>query len=171
MVSSSSTISTRRTPSAAASVSSAGSWTTVVQEAADETEAAAEGVRRVLIVDDEETIREALARFYSRRGWDVSQAADGSCAYERLIRSSESYDLVISDMRMPGFSGIELYSALSEMRPELLDRLLFCTGEIESGAVSSFVAETNCRVLLKPFDLRTLATMSDEIAARRTVGI
>ena len=144
--------------------------TTVVEDPADETDAAVEGARRVLIVDDEETIRQALSRFYARRGWDVTQAEDGSRAYERLIRASEPYDLVISDMRMPGFSGIELYSALREMRPELLDRLLFCTGEIESTAVSSFVAETNCRVLLKPFDLRTLATMSDEIAARRTVA-
>jgi PAS domain S-box-containing protein len=144
--------------------------TTVIEHPADETDAAAEGARRVLIVDDEETIRLALTRFYARRGWVVTQAEDGSRAYERLIRASEPYDLVISDMRMPGFSGIELYSALSKLRPELLDRLLFCTGEIESAAVASFVAETNCRVLLKPFDLRTLATLSDDIAFRGTVG-
>jgi PAS domain S-box-containing protein len=138
--------------------------TTAVVQPARDTAEALEGVRRVLIVDDEETIRQALSRFYSRRGWDVTQAEDGARAYDRLIRGAEPYDLVISDMRMPGFSGIELHSALTKSRPELLDRLLFCTGEIESVAVSAFVAETNCRVLLKPFDLRTLATLSDEIA-------
>lgn len=144
--------------------------TTVVQPPTDIPDAAPDGVRRVLIVDDEETIRHALSRFYSRRGWDVTQAEDGARAYNRLIRGEEPYDLVISDMRMPGCSGIELYSALRELRPELLDRLLFCTGEIESVAVSAFVAETNCRVLLKPFDLRTLATLSDEIASKHGVG-
>ena len=145
--------------------------TTVVEPPRDTTDAAADGVRRVLIVDDEETIRQALSRFYSRRGWDVTQAQDGARAYDWLIRGSEPYDLVISDMRMPGFSGIELYSALRELRPEMLDRLLFCTGEIESVAVSAFVAETNCRVLLKPFDLRTLATLSDEITlGTRSLG-
>ena len=128
-----------------------------------------DGLRRVLIVDDEETIRQALTRFYQRRGWVVTQAEDGSRALERLIRGSEPYDLVISDMKMPDFSGIELHAALTEMRPELVDRLLFCTGDVDSPAVSSFVADTNCRVLLKPFDLRTLAALSDDIASK-TLG-
>ena len=73
---------------------------------------------------------------------------------------------MISDVKMPGVSGIELHAALRDVRPEMLDRLLFCTGEVESPAVSAFVANTNCRVLLKPFDLRTLATLSDDIASR-----
>jgi CheY-like chemotaxis protein len=131
------------------------------------TDTQAEGLRRVLIVDDEETIRQALTRFYKRRGWVVTQAEDGTRAFERLIRGCEPYDLVISDMKMPGFSGIELHAALSEMRPELLDRILFCTGEVDSAAVSTFVADTNCRVLVKPFDLRTLATLSDDIVSKR----
>ncbi|MGH7618080.1 MAG: hybrid sensor histidine kinase/response regulator [Gemmatimonadaceae bacterium] len=126
-----------------------------------------EAARRVLIVDDEATIRQALTRFYQRRGWVVTQAEDGARAFERLIGGCEPYDLVISDMKMPGVSGIELHAALQEVRPDLIDRLLFCTGEVDSAAVSAFVADTNCRVLVKPFDLRTLASLSDDIAARR----
>jgi hypothetical protein len=61
----------------------------------------------VLIVDDEETIRLALTRFYQRRGWVVTQAADGLGTVERLIGSSEPFDLVISDVKLPGVSGIE----------------------------------------------------------------
>lgn len=142
--------------------------TVVLDRAAEAaTDTQPEGSRRVLIVDDEETIRRALARFYQRRGWVVTQAEDGTRAFERLIRGSEPYDLVISDMKMPGFSGIELHAALSERRPDMLDRVLFCTGEVDSAAVSTFVSNTNCRVLLKPFDLRTLATLSDDIASRR----
>jgi hypothetical protein len=52
-----------------------------------------------------------------------------------------------------------------------VDRVVFCTGEVDSAAVSAFVADTNCRVLVKPFDLRTLATLSDDIAARRVPSI
>jgi CheY-like chemotaxis protein len=141
--------------------------TVVVERNEGVTATQPEGLRRVLIVDDEETIRQALARFYKRRGWAVTQAEDGSRAFEWLVRGSEPFDLVISDMKMPGFSGIELHAALSEMRPELLDRLLFCTGEVESAAVATFVAHTNARVLLKPFDLGTLATLSDDIVAKR----
>jgi PAS domain S-box-containing protein len=143
--------------------------TVVVDRATDvATDAHPDAQRRVLIVDDEATIRQALTRFYKRRGWAVTQAEDGSRAFERLIRGSEPFDLVISDMKMPGFSGIELHAALREMRPDMLDHLLFCTGEVDSPAVSAFVADTNCRVLVKPFDLRTLATLSDDIAAKRS---
>jgi len=131
----------------------------------------ADGMRRVLIADDEATIRQALARFYQRRGWLVTQVEDGTRAFERLIGGGEPFDLVISDMKMPGISGIELHAALQEMRPDMVDRVLFCTGEVDSPAVSAFVADTNCRVLVKPFDLRTLATLSDDIAARRTPAL
>jgi PAS domain S-box-containing protein len=136
-----------------------------------ETDAHSDAQRRVLIVDDEATIRQALTRFYKRRGWVVTQAEYGSRAVDRLISGSEPFDLVISDMKMPGFSGIELHAALREMRPDMLDHLLFCTGEVDSPAVSAFVADTNCRVLVKPFDLRTLATLSDDIAGKRASSV
>ncbi|MDB4877176.1 MAG: sensor protein [Gemmatimonadetes bacterium] len=123
------------------------------------------GARHVLIVDDEVTIRRALNRFYSRRGWTVTEAEDGARAYEHLVESSESFDLVISDVKMPEVSGIELHAALQSLRPDVLDRMVFCTGEVESPAVASFVAETGCKVLLKPFDLKTLAAISDDVAA------
>jgi PAS domain S-box-containing protein len=124
--------------------------------------------RHVLIVDDEDTIRRALSRFYTRRGWRVSEVPDGTCALERLIDQSETFDLVISDVKMAEMSGIELHAALQHARPDLLDRLVFCTGEVESAAVASFVAQTGCTVLLKPFDLKSLATLSDDVASHHT---
>lgn len=142
---------------------------TVVAEALSELsdDSQADEPRRVLIVDDEETIRRALTRFYERRGWAVTQAEDGSRAFERLTGGGEPFDLIISDVKMPGISGIELHAAVSEVHPELLERMLFCTGEVDSAAVSAFVAGTHCRVLVKPFDLRTLAALSDDIAPIR----
>jgi PAS domain S-box-containing protein len=122
--------------------------------------------RHVLIVDDEETIRRALHRFYARRGWTVTEAEDGAAALDRLVDTNQSFDLVLSDVKMPAVSGIELHAALNAARPDLLDRVVFCTGEVESPAVAAFVAETGCRVLLKPFDLRTLAAVSDDVAAQ-----
>jgi CheY-like chemotaxis protein len=122
--------------------------------------------RHVLIVDDEETIRRALHRFYSRRGWTVTEAEDGAAALDRLVDTTQSFDLVLSDVKMPTVSGIELHAALNAARPDLLGRLVFCTGEVESPTVAAFVAETGCRVLLKPFDLRTLAILSDDVAAQ-----
>jgi PAS domain S-box-containing protein len=126
------------------------------------------GTRHVLIVDDEETIRHALNRFYTRRGWMVTEAPDGASALEHLLDLSEKFDLVISDVKMPAMSGIELHTALQDARPELLDRVVFCTGEVQSDAVSSFVAETGCTVLVKPFDLKSLAALSDEVSSRHS---
>jgi PAS domain S-box-containing protein len=122
--------------------------------------------RHVLIVDDEDTIRCALTRFYTRRGWRVTEVPDGSCALERLVDPSETFDLVISDVKMPEMSGIELHAALKDARPELLDRLVFCTGEVESAAVASFIAQTGCNVLLKPFDLKSLASLSEDVVSQ-----
>jgi CheY-like chemotaxis protein len=119
--------------------------------------------RRVLIIDDEGTIRRALARFYTRRGWIATEAENGARALQRLVDASEDFDLIISDVKMPDVSGIELHAALQAFRPEILDRLVFCTGEMQSPAVAAFFARTGCRVLLKPFDLKTLADLSDEI--------
>lgn len=137
--------------------------------AVDDTSAPPLAGRRLLLVDDEETIRRALSRFFTRRGWSVTEAEHGGRALEQLRDAAHPYDLVISDVKMPEVSGIELHAALRASRPEVLDRVLFCTGEVESPAVAAFLAETRCRVLLKPFDLRTLATLSDEIASHSGV--
>ncbi|MEO6877117.1 MAG: ATP-binding protein, partial [Gemmatimonadaceae bacterium] len=128
------------------------------------------GSRHVLIVDDEDTIRRALNRFYTRRGWMVTEAQDGVGALERLLDVSETFDLVISDVKMPAMSGIELHAALQHARPDLLDRVVFCAGEVESDAVASFVAATGCTVLRKPFDLSSLAALSDGLAAHKAAG-
>jgi PAS domain S-box-containing protein len=121
--------------------------------------------RRVLIVDDEATIRRALSRFYTRRGWIATEAENGAQALRRLVDNAEDFDLIISDVKMPEVSGIDLHAALHTQRPEVLDRVVFCTGETQSAAVATFFANTGCRVLLKPFDLKTLAALSDEIAS------
>jgi PAS domain S-box-containing protein len=126
--------------------------------------------RRVLIVDDEATIRRALSRFYTRRGWTATEAENGARALHRLVDDAEDFDLIISDVKMPEVSGIELYTALQTLRPEILSRVVFCTGEMQSPAVADFFARTSCRVLLKPFDLKTLAAVSETVVAPVAAG-
>lgn len=111
----------------------------------------------MLIIDDEAAIRTALARFFTRRGWSVDEAAEGKTGIDKLLAPESTYDAIISDLRMPGFSGIELHDRLEIERPDLLDRLIFSTGDGVSGEAASFVARTRCPVLLKPFELAMLA--------------
>ena len=111
-----------------------------------------------LVVDDEPSIRAALRRFFNRRGWHVDEAADGHSALSALLARDglPPYAVVISDLKMPGFSGIELHDRIAQMRPELLDAVIFSTGDVASIEAAEFVRRTRCPVLQKPFELQAL---------------
>ena len=118
------------------------------------------------MIDDEPTIRAALKRYFARRGWSVVEAADGRSGLEQLAELGDSVGVVISDLRMPGFSGIELHDYLAESNPALLRRFVFSTGDVASAEAASFVQRTSCPVLQKPFELRML----DEIIVGMAEG-
>jgi PAS domain S-box-containing protein len=111
---------------------------------------------RALIIDDEPSIRAALRRFFDRRGWQVEEAADGSDGLSALLAGKFEYAVVISDLKMPGCSGIELHDHVAAVAPELLDRVIFSTGDVASREAAEFVQRTRCAVLQKPFELRAL---------------
>ena len=119
-----------------------------------------------LIIDDEPSIRAALRRYFIRRGWGVEEAADGNAGLARLEELGDRIGVVVSDLRMPGFSGIELHDRLAVDRPALLRRFIFSTGDVASSEAASFVQRTRCPVLQKPFELRML----DDIIARVVEG-
>lgn len=110
----------------------------------------------VLIIDDEATIRAALRRFFTRRGWDVSEAEDGAEGLSLMLSGKSEYTVIISDLKMPGCSGVELHDHVAAMAPELLERIIFSTGDVASKDAAAFVARTRCTVMQKPFELRAL---------------
>ncbi|MEO6444914.1 MAG: response regulator [Gemmatimonadaceae bacterium] len=125
---------------------------------------------RILIVDDESTIRIALRRFFTRMGWTVDEASNGEIAlsiltHDALQRERPRFSLVLSDLRMPGLSGIELYERLRLEQPWVLQRLVFSTGDLVSEEAASFVKHTDCIVLQKPFELAALREVVDRIVA------
>jgi DNA-binding NtrC family response regulator len=111
---------------------------------------------RVLIIDDEPSIRAALRRFFTRRGWQVDEAPDGSEGLALLLAARADFAVVISDLKMPGCSGVELHDHVAAVAPELLDRIIFSTGDVASKDAAEFVQRTRCTVLQKPFELRAL---------------
>jgi PAS domain S-box-containing protein len=114
---------------------------------------------RVLIIDDEPSIRAALKRFFSRRGWQVEEAADGADGLSALLAAKSEFSVVISDLKMPGCSGMELHDHIAAVAPEVLDRLIFSTGDVASRDAAEFVLRTRCTVLQKPFELRALESL------------
>lgn len=126
--------------------------------------------RKVLVVDDEAMIRVAVRRALERRGWEVDEAADGEEALLRLDVGGRpgDYDAVVTDLRMPGVSGIELCHRLEAEHPELARRLVVITGDTASTSVAAFLTEGSRPFLQKPFDMRVLADLLDRVAAGAT---
>ena len=120
---------------------------------------------RVLVIDDESTIRAALRRFFKRRDWIFDEAEDGARGLAKLLEPGAEYTAILSDLRMPGMSGMELHDELAQRRPELLDRLVFSTGDVASKDAAEFVQRTRCVILEKPFELSKLGETLERIRA------
>jgi DNA-binding NtrC family response regulator len=116
------------------------------------------------VVDDEPTIRTAVARYLRRRGWEADEAGDGRAALAILERSPlGGYDVVISDLRMPHYSGDQLHDWLARHRPDLFERLILITGDLGSPALSDFITRTPRPVIEKPFELAALAQLIETV--------
>jgi DNA-binding NtrC family response regulator len=124
--------------------------------------------RRALVVDDEPTIRSALLRYLRRNGWEAEEAADGRVALRLLGKSTlEGYQVVVSDLRMPHCSGVELHDWMAQHRPDLFARLIITTGDLASPTWSEFVARTSRPLIEKPFDLAVLGQLIEAVARGR----
>jgi DNA-binding NtrC family response regulator len=131
-------------------------------------ESAAAGHRRALVVDDEPTIRSAVVRYLRLRGWQADEAEDGKAALRKLGRSVPGeYEVVISDIRMPDYSGVQLHDWLAENRPDLFAALIITTGDLSSPALSEFVARTPRPLIEKPFELSVLAQLIEAVLRGR----
>lgn len=86
--------------------------------------------KRVLVVDDEESLRRVTQLKLQQAGYEASTAADGAAALELLARNPQ--DLVITDMKMPGMSGIDLLRKIKEDYPETIVIVVTAFGTIES---------------------------------------
>lgn len=116
---------------------------------------------RLLLVEDEETVRRPLARFLERRGAVVLEAPNGAVALDLL--KEEKVQLVLSDLRMPVMDGIDLYAELRRRDPALAERVLFVSGDLTRLAEGGLGVPAD-RVLVKPVDLFYLERRIVELA-------
>ena len=133
--------------------------------------AAADTSPRVLLIDDESTIRTALRRFFTRLGWSVDEAGDGRSGLAMIMTDREQritppYTLVISDLRMPGLSGIDLHGQLEHTCPDVLPRVIFSTGDLVSEEAADFARVTTCEVIVKPFEFAKLREKVERMTGR-----
>ncbi len=86
--------------------------------------------RKILVVDDNELFRESIVETLRRQGYEITSAINGSCALE--VFQSGLYDLVISDMKMPGMSGIELLEKVKQADPDVPFLIITAYGAIDT---------------------------------------
>ncbi len=117
---------------------------------------------RVLVVDDEKDVREALVGQLGRLGCRVDSTSNASEAMRML--SEGDYDALLVDIRMPGTSGIDLHRIVAEKDPEKASRMVFMTGDYANEDVMTSVKKTGNHVLEKPFTLDELTRVLTEHA-------
>ena len=123
--------------------------------------------RRVLVVDDEETIRLALGKFLRSRGYDVHTADSGMAALAQL--EHQQFVLMLCDVRMPGMSGVEVVPRALAIDPDLAVMMLTAvndaptaTGALASGAMD---------YLMKPIELADLQQAVERALHKRALLI
>ena len=115
--------------------------------------------KRVLIVDDEEAIVMLVTRLLKRKGYIIDAATSGEVALRRL--EENRYDLIISDIKMPGMGGKNFYEHVVQTDPLLAKRIIFSTGDIGNPETRAFLEETHNYSLSKPFNLRQVEEIVD----------
>lgn len=123
--------------------------------------APARSVRRILVVDDEPSIRETMRRALGRAGREVIVAPGGAEALE-VLRGGKSVDLLVLDHRMNAMDGSELYLEAVALRPQLTGRALIMTGDTLNPSLVTFAAQHGLRLMAKPFDISDLISAADD---------
>lgn len=115
--------------------------------------------QRILLAEDDDSMRAFLARALERAGYDVIAYDNGADAFARL--KEEPFTLLLTDIVMPRMDGIELARRASELDPEL--KIMFITGFAAVTLNSELQAPKDARVLSKPFHLKDLVREIDKL--------
>lgn len=107
---------------------------------------------RILVVDDEVDIAEILRDILITAGHRITLTHNGLDALRRL--DAEPFDLVLTDLKMPGLDGPALYAELSRRHPHLVHRVIAITGDTLGTSARDFVRQTQVPVIDKPFEPR-----------------
>jgi DNA-binding NtrC family response regulator len=109
--------------------------------------------KTVLVVDDHETTRNTIARMLEAGGFTVRTAVNASDALDRLARESDEIDMVLSDVTMPGMSGIDLSYKIRETYPAL--PVAIVSGDV-SELERSIIGREDVPFIKKPFHAESL---------------
>jgi two-component system NtrC family sensor kinase len=123
---------------------------------------------RMLVVDDEEPVSSLLARLLRELGHQPVVVSSGAEALGRL--NNEEFDLVLTDVKMPGMTGFELHQEIAKRDRDLASRVVFITGDTLSAATQARIAQIGNPFIAKPFKIEQLETLVRTLLVRRTTA-
>ena len=115
---------------------------------------------KLLIIDDNKEILNALYDFFSKKKYEVVSASDGLDGLKLLETEKQGFDLIITDLVMPNISGVGLISIIKKKYPDM--PVIAITGWGEHPEALATEAQAD-RVLEKPFELSELDTLISEL--------
>lgn len=107
------------------------------------------GTERVLLVEDEDPVREVSARLLRRAGYSVVDHKDGQSALRDFERSDKDFDILVTDMMMPGMGGRELARQVRSTRPAM--PIVFMSGYTDDEELRSSLLDSRALFIEKPF--------------------
>ncbi len=120
--------------------------------------------KKILVVEDEPEIAQLLKEVLSIN-FKTVLARNGEEALEKL--ESDTYDLIVSDVKMPGLNGIGLYEQLQKRCPEYCKRIVFTTGVTFDKETQEFLNETGVPCIRKPFKINEILNMARRMISQQ----
>jgi two-component system NtrC family sensor kinase len=126
-------------------------WSVIEEEIRRKTMNKPESSRKkILVIEDEPVLGLLCRRVLTASGFDVDVVDNGVDA--KRVTETKDYDLCVSDIRLPGMTGIELYEHWKKSKKPIAERVIFITGDTMNNYVRDFLKKTDRPCVMKPFE-------------------
>jgi len=123
------------------------------------------GTETILLVDDEQSVLDAVGNMLKHLGYTIRTAADGKTAVALFEAEYHDIDLIILDMVMPGMGGKEAFQHFKQIDPDA--KVLLCSGFTANTKTADFIAEGCLGFIQKPFSFNQLSQKISSVLQKR----